>query len=532
MQEVKELELSQPQEDVRTASTPYIFNIAGQGTGKTFLIASITAPFIINFPKLKGFIGANTEMQLAQSTLARVLEEWKNIFGMDEYSKENPSGCYVINKTPPSHFKKLHKVPKYNKTISFENGCLVFIGSLENYKAHDGKEFGWAHLDETKDTKEEALSDVIEGRLRQKGLFVNDETGDVVFNERMTDVEQKEQGLRSWNPLYIHTSPSGSNIDWLLKKAGLWGKETELKRILDDENNYYIDRSEFYTTLVYQTYWNAQNLPSDYIPTRKAVMSELKFLKFIKGYPFSKGGGEAYPSFDRTKAIAKYEIFNPSTYHVGFDFNVLPYVTGLRCHMDTRELYRNINTGVYYETPGQWRKKVRTTTFYFSKCYAMRPPQNTTKLACKAIENDMQAEHEDAKNQVNAFVYGDASGNNRIEGLGSLTQYKIIQKYLKPYLFGSWKRVGKTNMNIAKRVEFLDDIFGGRKEGLRIIIDPSCEELISDFEFVKKDAEGKKIKEREKGEDGISYEKIGHFSDVAEYIVTYYCKEILNLKIF
>jgi hypothetical protein len=91
---------------------------------------------------------------------------------------------------------------RFNNIISFCNGGLIFTGSLDNYMSHSGKEFGFALLDETKDTKEEALKEVIITRLRQPGIYI-------------VNGQVSHTGIQSqqWNPLYCLTSPA--RVDWL-----------------------------------------------------------------------------------------------------------------------------------------------------------------------------------------------------------------------------------------------------------------------------------------------------------------------------
>ena len=82
---------------------------------------------------------------------------------------------------------KFEKYINYSNIISFDNGAIIYIGSLDNAKAHEGKEFAYAILDETKDSKEQDVKDTILTRLRQKGLVING---------------------KEFNPLYILTSPA------------------------------------------------------------------------------------------------------------------------------------------------------------------------------------------------------------------------------------------------------------------------------------------------------------------------------------
>lgn len=528
---ILEVELSEPQSYVLHSNTNRVLNIAGQGGGKSACLGFVSYNFIINFPKAKGFIGANTVRQLDDSVLTAVFKIWKECFGITQYNaKNNPDGNFVYKVIPPAHFKRIHEVPSYSSVISFDNGALVYIGSLENYLAHDGKEFCWAHLDETKDTKEQAVNSVIVGRLRQKGLWLDLNTGVPFWDESVTDDQATEKNLRAWNPLYVHTSPSDGQIDWLLDMFKLKGKEKEIKQTLMRDDNFYTYEDDYRTVVIYQSWWNFY-LTKQYISERMETYSEQQIMKFLRGYPFSKSGGEAYKEFDRIKHIAKLENFEDNnTRHLTFDFNVIPYITMAEVRVQTKMKFYCENTRTHYDNPMPGREPVVTTTFYVSREFPMRTPKNSTQAAAEHYKMLLEEEFPEV-GSVAVQVYGDSTGNNRIIGLPDTTQYSIIKEVLDDYFTNNWKCLPKVNYHTKNRISFLNNVFGGRVKGVEIIIDPSCEETIKDFEYVKEAPDGTKMKERAKDENGQSYEKIGHFSDALEYMITYYCKTFLNLKI-
>ena len=79
-------------------------NIIVHNSGKTHLAGIKTYQLIKRFPKVRGFIGANTYLQLQQSTLFRIREYWKSI-GIVEYEKgARPYGQYIVSKKTPPHF--------------------------------------------------------------------------------------------------------------------------------------------------------------------------------------------------------------------------------------------------------------------------------------------------------------------------------------------------------------------------------------------------------------------------------------------
>ncbi|HYH56996.1 MAG TPA: hypothetical protein VD772_10315, partial [Anseongella sp.] len=265
------IELSEPQTAVLASRKQVILEMAGQGGGKSANIGNSSGMLISAFPEAFGFIGANTYQQLSTSTLLRVFAGWKHAYGYEEYEPRScPWGAYVVDKKPPAHFRRLHKFRSYEGVISFFSGHVCFIGSLENYKAHEGKEFAWAHLDETKDTKEEALKEVILGRLRQYGLWY-DRNGDIQFNNTISADEAKEAGWTSWNPLYIHTSPSISGTPWLVDMFKLDKFEKEIKEaVIQKEKDFFHKEFDNKAVIIYSAYHNAPHLSPGYLANQEA----------------------------------------------------------------------------------------------------------------------------------------------------------------------------------------------------------------------------------------------------------------------
>jgi len=159
----KTIELTNPQSDVLESTAQRILMHCGVGSGKSHAIGFVALDFARNNPEVRGFIGANTFSQLTKSTLDRVFKVWEDEFMLKR------DVHYVIDIIPPPNWKVYGpRLKSYENTITFNNGALIFTASLDNYKVIDGTEFGWACLDETKDTKEEAVKEVIVARLRQR----------------------------------------------------------------------------------------------------------------------------------------------------------------------------------------------------------------------------------------------------------------------------------------------------------------------------------------------------------------------------
>ena len=218
--QTKDLVYSDPQSDVLESTADRILFHAGIGSGKSQVIGVISAEFVLNNPEAIGFIGANTYQQLTKSTLARVFTVWQEQFGLMR------DVHYVVDHIPPQGYKEFGTPLKtYENVISFQNGAKIYVASLDNYKVIDGTELGWACLDETKDTKEEAVKEVIIARLRQKAMLIH-ENGVIYkyanLQNKLDSGEWKEcedpekvgyyvdkhgKLIGGYNPLYIFTSP-------------------------------------------------------------------------------------------------------------------------------------------------------------------------------------------------------------------------------------------------------------------------------------------------------------------------------------
>lgn len=529
---VSRMELHRPQTKVFKSRAALTLDMAGQRGGKSQMIGILSGMYISKFPKLKGFIAANTYDQLSTSTLEKAFEIWRDLFGITQYHrKNNPDGDYVIDKHPPDNFKRWRDYKDYHNIISFKNGHVIYVGSLDNYKAHDGKEFAYAHLDETKDTKEVALTSVILARLSQRGLFVdaegnlhygdpvNEEGGTIYVNDKgeLVDVD----GMSAFNPVWIHTSPAVGQVDWLIKMFGLDGKEKEILKAVTDPNSFYHDNSqEGKEIIIYSTYWNESNLPANYIAGRLAILSENEALKFVYGYPFSRSGDEFHPSFNRIKHTGPVPFIPGHAVHSTWDFNVRPYMTLVCAQIITVVRYRDENNKKHF-APGPGRRPVEFQQVRFYREYCMKPPDNSTER----IISQFKADHVTAREAepFSLFFYGDATANKRIEGLGSVTNYSLIEQHYGDWIGNGSKRVKKTNMEQLTRRTLMARIFEDKYD-IEVIFDSALEQTIRDFEFLKL---GPKGKLKEKDSDGV--EKLGHTSDAVEYLFSYLFGDLLKV---
>lgn len=510
------VELSEPQTRVMDCRAQRILNMAGQGGGKTGTIGYITGMMIELFPALEGFIGANTYEQLSSSTLKGVFAEWQRVYGWTEYHADsNPEGDFVMGKIPPPHFQRNHIFKSYKNLICFRSGAVVYTGSLDKYRAHDGKEFAWSHLDETKDTKEEALTEVVFGRLRQRGLWY-DRDGNISYGLHSHE-KAAEMGLTAWNPCYIHTSPAVGIVKWLNKMFDLDPYEKEIrKEVMSNVSGqwgYWYREFGIKAVCIYSAFHNARNLPPNFLETQLASMSAPKAEKLVYGLPFSKSGTEYYPYFERLKHVTKVRYHVGEPVHQTWDFNVVPYMSMLCA--EVLEVQKWIDKAMNKKDVQENESDVEITVTQvrFYKEYCLKSPLNSTESVCERWEED-QGGKTDA-----VFLYGDGSGMSRIPGMGSKSNVKEIKETLRAYLHNASNRFRFPNVAPLKRRDLLNDILSGKYPDIEIYFDEEMINTIKDFEDVKLGKKGKVKKRVYDKEVGESYEENGHTSDGVEYMI-------------
>lgn len=507
----KSLDVSKPQRAFLKATKQRNLFMAGVGSGKSHCAGIISAHYARNYPQLRGFIGANTYSQLTKSTLDRVFSVWKQNFGWERGID------YVVDIQPPENFTiNGAKLKKYDNTISFKTGHLIFTASLENYKAIDGTEFAYAILDETKDTKEEAVKEVIMARLRQPGMY---ESGGYTFSQAQIDANfKKEDGtyynhfdndeIRGFNPLYVLTSPA--KVEWINK----W---FEIDEHLEEINQKIFSKTDFYhanhgkniSVTISSTFHNEHNLSKGYIDnlidSYKHNPSLVDML--IYGSPIAKSGGEYFNRFDRTKHVGDVK-FNPDyPVHISLDFNVVPYMTMLVSQfVPDKDDERIIHWNIIQE-------------------YCLKNPLNNTEAIC------MEFMYDYAGKMTGLFYTGDPSGKARTTVTAAVKHnYETVENVLRAFLNNGSDRVLKSAPPLVKCRDFFNRMFS---EGynIRIHIDKSCTNLITDMEFLKEDVNGGYKKPKTKDPmTGESYEKYGHCGDAFRYQGVAAFKNLFNQK--
>lgn len=500
MVEETNLKLPEPQIKVLMARKSLVLVMAGQRGGKTYGIGYRTGLLVKHFPKVPGMIAANTYLQLTQSTMLEVRKVWQKEYGFTEYDRRsNPKGVFVINKQPPPNFIIHFPFDNYHGIVSFKNGAVIFTASLDNYLVHEGKTLGWCELDETKDTKEQAIKQVILARLSFKGLYYN-ESGDLIYSEK------PEVNLPSYNPCIINTSPAEGVVEWLLNMFNLKQHEEYIEQHIMESDKYIYFEDTKKAVCLYSTHWNAHNLTEGYIENRLDQLTDIEVKKFIYGYPFAATSDLYFPYFDYSKHVQKDVVkVKGLPDHLAYDFNLIPYMP-LVCSQIV-ETETEIQIRVF-------------------KQYCFRPPHNTTEEVTEAY----RSEHGDRFGDV--FYYGDAMGNRGVEGFGDkVTRFDDVRKILNMYLSNVSDRTTTYNQGVLRRRSLLNKIFAGKAymngKKITILVDSECEDVIRDFRFLKLGIGGK-LKELVKDKvTGRTHQKLGHTSDALEYFISYVFQELL-----
>lgn len=500
--ELPEIEVSEPQEAIISSSKELNLFLAGVGSGKSHTMGIKSANYILNFPEAPGLIAANTHGQLSSSTLVRVYAVWAQYFGLIEDIH------FVVDKRPPAHFeKKFEKLKSYSNVISFSNGARVFLASLTKYESIDGLEVAWAMLDETKDTKEEAFKETVSTRVRSKGIWIdqNDELWDHVPTEK----EAPGVKVVGFNPIDIFTSPS--KVSWLNKMFYVEKNIKEIHKKIFSKTDFYEGEFDDRKIVISSTYHNEHNLPENFIKNKIKLYEDTPGLTetLIFANPIGKSGGEYYAQFFRDRhVIGRLVIDKDLPAHVSFDFNVVPYMPALLMQC-------------FYEDDGTFVIRVL-------KEYCLKHPKNTTGNVCDEIKFDL------AGVCHTAFIYGDASGKNRVTALmdqkSPKHNYDVIKAKLAAFLFGKSMRVPKANPPIAGRRIMHNRAFSGKNK-VRIEIDERCEKFIEDLESGKEGPNGEYLKEVVKDrQTKKSYQKNGHLSDAFTYFCWYHLKHLIKIQ--
>lgn len=260
--------------------------------------------------------------------------------------------------------------------------------------------------------------------------------------------------------------------------------------------------------LIYNRYMN-QQLPDKwlYIPALltdnpnipdsfKESLKELKRINPVKYERYVMGDwdvqdtveGGFYKQFTYDGNVAEIPYNKELPLHISFDFNVNPYMSLGVFQMEDKMV------GQIDEIAGY-------------------TPRNTTRGVCKEFKRKYQSHNE------GLFVYGDPSGKNAdTRSEEGHNDYDIIRQELTQ--FKPIFRVASSHPSVVMRGQFINTIFEQGFDDIEIYIDESCKLTIKDLTYVMEDADGtKKKKKTTDSKTKVSYEELGHFSDLMDYFI-------------
>ncbi|HYH14141.1 MAG TPA: PBSX family phage terminase large subunit [Flavisolibacter sp.] len=234
-----------------------------------------------------------------------------------------------------------------------------------------------------------------------------------------------------------------------------------------------------------------------------------------------KTGSEYFHKFSKAKHVRSVSFIPTLPVITTWDFNVVPYMTCLCAQVSFEQRYIN---GVQekFDTYSPGLEPIEVMVLRIYREYTPKPPVNTIAF----IGEQFAAEHD--PNETVIDYYGDAQGFNRLEGLGWVTRFSLVEDALRPFLHNQSKRAKNPNVNPLRRRDLLNKIFAGVFPDVDIIIDESCTELIDDLINCKLGVKGK-IKKRVKNKvTGETYEEHGHCSDALENFVAELLKHLIR----
>ncbi len=210
-------------------------------------------------------------------------------------------------------------------------------------------------------------------------------------------------------------------------------------------------------------------------------------------------GGEFYRSFKMDVHVGEANYDPRLPLHLSFDFNRHPYMTG-----------------TIYQVTGK-------NVFQIAEI-CLPHPRNTSLAVCREFKA-MFPSH-----TAGLYIYGDPGGLK--ESTADETVVRVHEKDYSDYSkiisdlikYRPEMRVPRAYPSVKPRGEFINACFESNFEGIAVLIHEGCVTSIADFNYVKEDSDGTKVKDganKVKDEStGATYEKYGHTSDSFDYFMT------------
>lgn len=232
------------------------------------------------------------------------------------------------------------------------------------------------------------------------------------------------------------------------------------------------------------------HLPEEYIDSLKNL-PRYQYEVFVLGnWDIQlKTGGEFYKSFELDKHVKPVKYNSSLPLHISWDDNVNPF---LPCGVFQIEGKRLIMID-----------EILGVT-----------PNNTVKSVCAEFSRKYYGHNS------GLFVYGDATANKEDTKMEKGTNFfSLVMDHLKS--FRPVSRVQRSNPSVVMRGNWINNVLETNLGGIEIVIGEDCKTAINDFVLLKEAADGTKAKEMETNPlTKIRYQKVGHMSDLFDYLIT------------
>lgn len=307
--------------------------------------------------------------------------------------------------------------------------------------------------------------------------------------------------------------------DKIVERAGSWfhspGCPIKILMSCNPAQNWVKDR--FYTK------WKEGKLPADHAYLQARIYDNpyipkdyLESLNMLPRYQYKvfvdgdwdislKTGGEFYKCFELDMHVVPNSAhpeevkYNPTLpLHISWDDNVNPYLPMGIFQIIIHRNAAGLPTG----------KK----DLVMIDEIAGITPRNTVKAVCDEFIRRYP------NHQSGLFIYGDATAVKQDTKLEKgYNFFRLIMDNLKQYK--PQYRVLSANPSVVMRGNWINTVLEKNIGGLRIIIGSHCKQTINDLILLKEAADGTKLKEMETNTAGVRYQKVGHFTDLLDYIM-------------
>jgi PBSX family phage terminase large subunit len=255
---------------------------------------------------------------------------------------------------------------------------------------------------------------------------------------------------------------------------------------------------KLYTTTLNTTYKDNSKIDAAYISRLQSLasVSEDFYQVYERGRWGTAGAGDLYcPNFKEAVHVSQVIHEPQMPLHYTCDFNVKPHMTGLVIQMryDNGKYIVNVIDEYELQYPDNHAQALGTNFIYKYEQFV----------------------------KFGVFLYGDASGNNRLGTKDTKSLFEDVLKGFDKYALAIEKRIPTHNPRYDKiapnslgRRAFLNAVFSGNLPVV-VNIHPRCKELVKDLIHCTQDANGRLAKPK----NSQGYEERGHALQALEYFI-------------